>query len=56
MLETKGDHLDAGKKIVLGNLWANKAGNDYRYCLVYKERKVVGAYTQSEFIEVVKNL
>ena len=56
LLETKGDHLDAEKKIALGNLWANKAGNDYRYCLVYKDRKVNGAYTKSEFIETMKSL
>lgn len=56
LLETKGDHLDAEKKIKLGNLWANKAGNDYRYFLVYKEREVDGAYTKSEFFDIYKNL
>ena len=56
LLETKGDHLEAEKKIRLGNLWANKAGNDYRYCLVYKDRKVDGAYTKSEFIDMMKSL
>ena len=56
MLETKGDHLDAEKKIILGKLWANKAGSDYRYCLVYNNRRVEGAYTKDEFIELLKNL
>lgn len=56
LLETKGDHLEAEKKIRLGNLWANKAGNDYRYCLVYKDRKVDGAYTKSMFIDMMKSL
>ncbi len=56
LLETKGDHLEAEKKIRLGNLWANKAGNDYRYCLVYKDRKVDGAYTKSEFIDMMKSM
>ena len=56
ILETKGDHLDAEKKIRLGNMWAGKAGNDYRYCLVYNERNVDGAYTKSEFLEMMKNL
>ena len=56
LLETKGDHLDAEKKIRLGNLWANKAGNDYRYFLVYKERQVEGAYTKSAFLDIMKNL
>lgn len=56
LLETKGDHLDAEKKIKLGNLWASKAGNNYKYCLVYKDRKVDGAYTRSEFIDLIKVL
>ena len=56
ILETKGDHLDAEKKIRLGKLWANKAGNEYRYCLVYKNRHVDEAYTKSEFIDMMKNL
>lgn len=56
LLETKGDHLDAVKKIKLGNLWANKAGNEYRYFLVYKERQEEGAYTKSAFLDILKNL
>lgn len=54
ILETKGDHLDAEKKIRLGNLWASKAGNNYKYCLVYNERKVDGAYTKSEFLDLIR--
>ena len=54
LLETKGDHLDAEKKIKLGNLWATKAGNNYRYCLVYEKRKVEHAYTKDEFIATLK--
>ena len=56
LLETKGDHLDAEKKIKLGNLWASKAGNQYRYCLVYKSRNVDGAYTKSQFLDIMKDL
>lgn len=48
-------NLEAGKKIRLGNLWASKAGNDYRYCLVYSDRQVDGAYTKSEFLEMIRN-
>ena len=56
-LETKGDHLDAEKKIKLGNLWQNAAGRDnYRYFLVYENRKVNGAFTKDEFIDILKNL
>lgn len=55
LLETKGDHLDAAKKIELGNLWASKAGNDYRYCLVYRDRSEEGAYTKEEFLSQMRN-
>lgn len=56
LLETKGDHLDAAKKIALGSLWASKAGGEYRYCLVYNTRQVEGAYTKDQFIEFLKML
>lgn len=56
LLETKGDHLDASKKINLGNLWASKAGGGYRYYLVYNTRKVEGAFTKMEFINNIKML
>lgn len=55
LLETKGDHLDAASKIKLGNLWQNKAGNDYRYCLVYRDRRTEGAYTKEEFLNQMRN-
>ena len=51
-----GDNLIAEQKIRLGNLWTNKAGNGYRYFLVYKDRQVEGAYTKSAFIDIMKNL
>lgn len=56
ILETKGDHLDAEKKIRLGNMWASKAGNDYRYFLVYENREVAGAETKATFLEKMKGL
>ena len=56
LLETKGDHLDAEKKIKLGNLWANKAGDNYGYFLVYKNREVDGAYIKNRFLDVLRNL
>lgn len=55
LLETKGDHLDAARKIELGNLWASKAGNEYRYCLVYKDRSEEGTYTKEEFLSQMRN-
>lgn len=56
LLETKGDHLEAEKKIKLGNLWASKAGNNYKYCLVFKEKIADGTYTKNDFLDLIKNL
>lgn len=56
LLETKGDHLDAEQKIRLGNLWAGKAGNDYRYFMVYERRTVDGAYRLEDFLKVVREI
>jgi len=54
VLETKGDHLDAEQKISLGNLWASKAGNNYRYFMVYERRTVDGAYKLEDFLNLIK--
>ena len=54
LLETKGDHLDAEQKIRLGNLWASKAGNSYRYFMVYERRTVDGAYKLEDFLNIIK--
>lgn len=56
LLETKGDHLDAEQKIRLGRLWASKAGNNYRYFMVYERRTVDGAYRLEDFIKIMKEL
>lgn len=56
LLETKGDHLDAEQKIRLGRLWANKAGNNYRYFMVYERRTVDGAYKLEDFISIIKDI
>ena len=56
LLETKGDHLDAEQKIELGNLWASKAGNDYRYFLVYDNRQVPGTHTKDWFVQMLLSL
>lgn len=53
LLETKGDHLDAEQKIRLGNLWASKAGNGYRYFMVYERRTVAGAYKLEDFLNII---
>ncbi len=56
ILETKGDYLDAEQKIRLGNLWASKAGNNYRYFMVYEKREVSGAYKLDDFINIIREI
>jgi len=56
LLETKGDHLDAEQKIRLGNLWASKAGNNYRYFMVYERRTVDGAYKLDDSINIIREI
>ncbi len=56
LLETKGDHLDAEPKIRLGGLWAGKAGNSYRYFMVYERRTVDGAYKLEDFLNIIKDI
>jgi type III restriction enzyme len=56
LLETKGDHLDAEQKIRLGRLWVSKAGNNYRYFMVYERRTVEGAYKLEDFLNIIKDI
>ena len=56
LLETKGDHLDAEQKIRLGRFWASKAGNNYRYFMVYERRTVDGAYKLEDFLNILKDI
>jgi len=56
LLETKGDHLDAEQKIKLGDLWKSKAGNNYRYFMVYERRTVDGAYKLEDFLKIIKDI
>jgi len=56
LLETKGDHLDAEQKIRLGGQWVNKAGNLYRYFMVYERRTVDGAYKLEDFLNIIRGI
>lgn len=56
LLETKGDHLEAAQKTRLGTLWANKAGNQFRYFMVYDKREVEGTYKLEDFLELMRNM
>ncbi|SDY83549.1 DEAD/DEAH box helicase [Hymenobacter psychrophilus] len=56
VVETKGDHLDAETKISLGATWAHKAGNDFRYYMVYERRAVDGAHTLDNFLNLLREI
>lgn len=56
LLETKGDHLDAEQKIRLGSLWQGKAGNDFRYFMVYDRRTVDNAYKLEDFLNIIRSI
>ena len=59
MLETKGgdrDNSDSKRKLELGKLWANTAGDKYRYYMVFSTPKLSGAITTQELLETLKNL
>lgn len=56
LLETKGDHLIATKKIKLGNIWAQNAGKQFKYFLVYDKLQVEGSKTKEQFLDLIKDL
>jgi len=59
IVETKGDdrdNSDSGRKLKLGEAWANKAGNDFRYFMVFDSNAIDGAYKLDDFLPVIGNL
>ena len=59
LLETKGgdrDNSDSRRKLELGTLWANRAGDKYRYYMVFSTPKLDGAITTQQLLEKLKNL
>jgi type III restriction enzyme len=59
LIETKGEHLDGSdsqQKLLLGEKWASKAGDDYRYFMVFKTDRLEGAITVAELIERLKDM
>jgi type III restriction enzyme len=56
VVETKGDHLDAEQKIKLGATWAQKAGNAFRYFIMYERRVVDGAYKLDDFLNTLREI
>lgn len=49
---------ESKQKLSIGRLWEGKAGNKYRYFMLFKNKdlKLYGAYILDEFIEVMKKL
>ena len=59
LLETKGDQLDnsdSRNKVELGTTWANKAGEWYRYFMVFEKQQMEGAITAGELLERLKEM
>ena len=59
LLETKGDHLDnqdSRDKNILGKTWAEKAGDNFKYFMVFQTKEVKNAYTAKGIIDVIKRL
>ncbi len=59
LIETKGDHLDGSdsqKKIRLGEKWAGKAGDKYRYFMVFNATKPDGAKSLSELVDIIRGM
>ena len=59
LIETKGDdrdNSDSERKLKLGHAWASKAGNQYRYFMVFDKNPIEGAYRLDDFISIVSSL
>lgn len=59
LLETKGDVFDnddSRAKNLLGKKWAEKAGDNYKYFMVFESKDVPDTYTAQSIIDVVKML
>lgn len=61
LIETKGDHLDNEqnrKKLTLSRRWQEKAGEPFRYYMVFQEKapELDGAYTFDRFLEMLGKL
>jgi type III restriction enzyme len=59
LLETKGDYLaneESRMKNILGKRWAEKAGANYKYFMVFESKEVADSYTARSIVDVVKAL
>ena len=61
LVETKGDHLindDSRAKVILGRNWQSKAGENFRYFMVFRDEKPEweGAFNLDEFLRIMRAL
>ncbi|TDB64363.1 DEAD/DEAH box helicase [Arundinibacter roseus] len=59
VLETKGDdrdNSDSQAKVRLGNTWAIRAGQKFKYYMVFEKNSIDGAYTWDRFKELMEGL
>lgn len=59
LIETKGDdrdNSDSARKLELGTAWANKAGNQYRYYMVFDKKAMDGAITIKDLLGKIEQL
>jgi len=59
LLETKGDdrdNSDSESKIRLGKAWEGKAGNNFKYFMVFDKKEVDNAHKLNDFLKLVKEM
>lgn len=59
LVETKGDYLDnddSRAKIALGKKWAEKAGDRFKYFMVFQKKDVPNTYTAQTILDIIKML
>lgn len=59
LVETKGDdrdNSDSERKLKLGKAWASRAGNEYRYFMVFDKNPIAGAHRLDEFVSIISTL
>ena len=59
LVESKGDHLDNSdsmRKLRLGGLWASKAGNNYRYFMVFDNNPIENAHRIDEVTKLIAQM
>ena len=59
LIETKGKQLkndDSKEKLELGKAWARKAGDTYRYFMVFKQEPLEGAVNTERLLQIMESL